>query len=231
MAATTLARVAIRDMTLADLRQVRRIERAAYGRSAPGTPFERELAMDLAQYIVAVEVEEARTSGGGAPARERSLWDHARRLLGLGRDKERIVGFAGVWFTQDQVHIVTIAVDPAAQHRGIAQRLLLECHALAMGAEAKTMALEVRVSNERARSLYEWFGFARAGMLRGYYADNGEDAIVMLTPELDTPDFAAHIETLRAEQAKPSPPAPSPRNRGEGEPRRTRNQPGGRTDS
>jgi len=203
MAATTLARVAIRDMTLADLRQVRRIERAAYGRTPPGTPFERELAMDLAQYIVAVEHASDESSAG-----ERSLVAAVRRVLGLGRDKERIVGFAGVWFTQDQVHIVTIAVDPTAQHRGIAQRLLLECHALAMGAEAKTMALEVRVSNERARRLYEWFGFARAGMLRGYYADNGEDAIVMLTPELTSPDFAAHIEALRKEQMEPSPPGP-----------------------
>ena len=208
MAATTLARIAIRDMTLADLRQVRRIERAAYGRTTPGNAFERELANGFAQYLVAVERVADRTSASSTGAQERSFWRHARRLLHLERPADRIVGFAGVWFTQDQLHIVTIAVDPATQHQGIGLRLLMQCHALAVGAESKTIALEVRVSNERARRLYEWFGFARVGQLHAYYADNGEDAIVMLTPELTAPDFAAHIEALRAEHADTSEPSP-----------------------
>lgn len=204
MAATTQGRVAIRDMTLADLRQVRRIERAAYGRSAPGTPFERELGNGLAQYVVAVREDAEHASTAAARGHDRSWWAHARRLLHLDRGGDRIVGFLGVWFTQDQLHVVTIAVDPAAQHRRIGRLLLLKCHELAMGAESKTIALEVRLSNERARRLYEWFGFARVGQLRGYYADNGEDAIVMLTPDLTTPDFAAHIETLRADLEPPA---------------------------
>ncbi len=55
----------------------------------------------------------------------------------------------------------------------------------------------MRVSNERAQRLYEWFGFSRVGTLRGYYSDNGEDAVVMLTPALDEPAFASHIVKLR----------------------------------
>ncbi len=65
----------------------------------------------------------------------------------------------------------------------------------------KTIALEVRPSNERARALYEWFGFQAQGTLRAYYSDNGEDAVVMLTPELTAPDYAAHLRTLHAEHA------------------------------
>lgn len=197
MAVTTLARVAIRDMTPADLRQVRRIERAAYGRALPATPFERELRNGLAHYLVAVE----RATAAEPRARDDTLLGRVRRLLRLGAPHARVLGFAGVWFTVDQLHIVTVAVDPPAQHRGIAQRLLLECHALAAASELQTMALEVRVSNERARRLYEWLGFERAGQLRAYYSDNGEDAIVMLTPPLASPEFAARVRRLRAEHA------------------------------
>lgn len=177
-------------MTAADLRQVRRIERAAYGPNVPGTPFERELQNGLAQYLVAVERD---------ASREPSVLDAVRRLLRLQRPAETVLGFVGLWYTIDQLHVVTIAVDPTLQHRGIAQRLLIEVHTLAVEAEMKTIALEVRPSNERARHLYEWFGFQAQGTLRAYYSDNGEDAVVMLTPELTAPDYAAHLQSIRAQ--------------------------------
>jgi len=192
---TTARRIAVRPMTAADLRQVRRIERAAYGPNVPGTPFERELQNGLAQYLVAVERPTE------APARDPGVLDAVRRLLHLQPPAETVLGFVGVWYTIDQLHIVTIAVDPALQHHGIARRLLIEVHTLAVEAEMKTIALEVRPSNERARALYEWFGFQPQGTLRAYYSDNGEDAVVMLTPELTAPDYAAHLRTLRAEHA------------------------------
>ena len=196
MATTTTARrIAVRPMTTADLRQVRRIERAAYGPNVPGTPFERELQNGLAQYLVAVE----RTAD--AATREPGVLDTVRRLLHLQPHAETVLGFVGLWYTIDQLHIVTIAVDPALQHRGIARHLLLEVHTLAIEAEMKTIALEVRPANDRARALYEWFGFQPQGTLRAYYSDNGEDAVVMLTPELTAPDYAAHLRTLRAEHA------------------------------
>jgi ribosomal-protein-alanine acetyltransferase len=199
MATAAVRRIAIRPMTAADIRQVRRIERAAYGASTPGTPFEREIANGLAQYLVAVERDES------PPEEQRVPVGPVRRLLHWlpgGGGTERIVGFVGVWFTVDQLHVVTVAVDPSAQHQGIAQRLLLEVYALATDAELSTIALEVRASNERARGLYEVFGFQRAGTLRSYYSDNGEDAIVMVTPALDTPDTLALLAHLRAEHAR-----------------------------
>lgn len=192
---TTARRIAVRPMTIADLRQVRRIERAAYGPNVPGTPFERELQNGLAQYLVAVE------RSAEASTRQPGVLDTVRRLLHLQPQAESILGFVGLWYTIDQLHIVTIAVDPVLQHRGIAQRLLIEVHTLAVEAEMKTIALEVRPSNERARALYEWFGFQPQGTLRAYYSDNGEDAVVMLTPELNAPDYAAHLRALRTEHA------------------------------
>jgi ribosomal-protein-alanine N-acetyltransferase len=39
--------------------------------------------------------------------------------------------------------------------------------------------LEVRLSNDPAIALYERFGFHSAGLRRGYYHDNKEDALIM----------------------------------------------------
>jgi hypothetical protein len=36
---------------------------------------------------------------------------------------------------------------------------------------------------------------------RRYYANNGEDAFVMLTPDLDTPEQRARLDAARAELA------------------------------
>jgi ribosomal-protein-alanine N-acetyltransferase len=41
------------------------------------------------------------------------------------------------------------------------------------------MTLEVRLSNEPARFLYEKLGFEPGGVRKNYYADNQEDALVM----------------------------------------------------
>ncbi len=184
-------------MTPADLRQVRRIERAAYGPNIPRSPFEREMQNGLAQYLVAVE----RGASGRAPAPPLSF-TALRRLLHLGaQSQERVVGFLGLWFTIDQLHIVTIAVDPREQGSGIGQRLLLEAYRIAAESELRTIALEVRPSNTRALHLYEQFGYTHAGRLRAYYSDNGEDVIVMVTPELTTPEHLDRVEALRAQHA------------------------------
>lgn len=182
MAAPSLAPpIAIRAMTERDLRAVRGIERAAYGRSAPGTPFERDLRNGLAQYVVATD-----------PHRPpRSLIGAARDAL-LRRPREPLLGFAGVWYMVDQLHVVTIAVDPAAQGRAVGTRLLMHCFDLAQQAELPTIALEVRPSNVRALHIYERFGFTRVGRLAHYYSDNDEDALVMLSGNL-----ATHVEQAR----------------------------------
>ena len=182
-------------MAVADLREVRRVERAAYGAALPGTPFERELRNGLAHYLVAVEAPAAPTQADEPGGLLRSL----RRLFVPTPQEPRLLGFAGVWYTTKQLHIVTVAVEPSEQGRGIAQRLLFECHRLALEAELPTIALEVRVSNERAQRLYMWFGFERVGTLRGYYSDNSEDAVVMLSPELTDAAFTSRLEALREE--------------------------------
>lgn len=175
MPAAAGARIFLRDMTSADIRRVRRIESAAYQDAWPARIFETELENGFAQYRVAVERSDA--------PQPRGWFANARRIL-LGAPRERIVGFMGVWYMVDQLHLVTIAVAPEAQGRGIGQRLMLECFDLAERAELGEVVLEVRVTNTGARHLYESFGFRQAGILKAYYKDNDEDAAVMLSGPL-----------------------------------------------
>lgn len=183
-------RIIIRDMTAEDVRRVRRIESAAYEDSWPARTFEEELTNAFAQYRVAVE----------------PLVEHHGPLAAvrrtLRRDHERVLGFMGCWYMVDQLHLVTIAVDPARQSEGIGRALLLDFFDQAFQAELDSAVLEVRVSNTRARRLYEEFGFRRLGTLHAYYKDNDEDAYVMQADDLRGDEAHERIERLRREHRR-----------------------------
>ena len=88
------------------------------------------------------------------------------------------VGMQGV----DEVHLLNLTVTPAFQRQGWA-RVLLDALALwAHGQGAQWLWLEVRVSNLRARHIYEANGFRRVGERKRYYPSTTperEDAVVM----------------------------------------------------
>ena len=75
-------------------------------------------------------------------------------------------------------HIMNVAVDPDRRREGIATALLLGLIER-INDERARYTLEVRRSNAGAIALYDRFRFRAAGVRRRYYADNGEDAVVM----------------------------------------------------
>ena len=86
-------------------------------------------------------------------------------------------------------HITTIAVDPeVAAARRSATRLLLALAREAIARGANALTLEVRLSNRGAQGLYQRFGFTAVGVRKGYYADSGEDALIMWAHDVDQPD-------------------------------------------
>ena len=93
--------------------------------------------------------------------------------------KGAVVGFCSFWRVVDELHINNLAVLPSHRRSGVASALLT--HVLREGSSlgAVRATLEVRRSNEPARYLYERFGFAVAGVRRGYYTKPVEDAIVL----------------------------------------------------
>jgi ribosomal-protein-alanine N-acetyltransferase len=75
-------------------------------------------------------------------------------------------------------HVMNVAVDPVLLRRGIATALLTRLFERA-DRPGEQYTLEVRMSNVAAIALYEGFGFRHAGVRRGYYHDNQEDAEIM----------------------------------------------------
>ena len=91
----------------------------------------------------------------------------------------RIVGYVLFWFLPEEVDIHNIAVHPDFRRKGIGRLLLEQVVDSARRQERLRVTLDVRFSNAPAQNLYRSFGFVIRGLRKGYYSDNGEDALVM----------------------------------------------------
>jgi ribosomal-protein-alanine N-acetyltransferase len=105
-----------------------------------------------------------------------------------------VVGFAGMLFVGPDGHVTTISVDQAWRRRQIGTRLMLALSREAIQRGATALTLEVRATNEPAQAMYRRLGYAPAGIRRNYYADIGEDALVMWAHDVDTPDYARRLD-------------------------------------
>jgi [ribosomal protein S18]-alanine N-acetyltransferase len=144
------AAVDVRRLTLHDLDAIERIENAVYP-----TPWSRSMF-------------------AGELAKPSSL-----SLGGFDPDSGRLIAYLVVSRYVDAWHIMNLAVDESHRGRGVAKLLLDDLFGATAGDAMRGYTLEVRVSNERAISLYEAAGFRTTGVRRGYYTDNREDAYVM----------------------------------------------------
>ncbi|MGO0058992.1 ribosomal protein S18-alanine N-acetyltransferase [Brevibacillus fluminis] len=138
-----------RFMTLDDVEAVGELERLAFPTPWPVDAFVNELTIN----------------------------QNAKYLLAIA--DEKVVAYCGVWVILDEAHITNIAVHPDYRGRKIGERLMRQIMGLARLFGAERMTLEVRPSNTTARNLYGKLGFIAAGVRKGYYSDNNEDAIIM----------------------------------------------------
>jgi ribosomal-protein-alanine N-acetyltransferase len=151
------ARVVVEPMRLEDVAAVHEIERLSFRTPWPAYAFEQELRGNRLARYV------------------------------VARAGDLVVGFAGLWTMVDEAHITTFGVHPDWRRQAIGRQLLLNLAELSIAIGGRRMTLEVRESNEVAQALYRAFGFEIVGRRRAYYTDDGEDALVMTTPELTDP--------------------------------------------
>jgi ribosomal-protein-alanine N-acetyltransferase len=90
-----------------------------------------------------------------------------------------IVGYLGVMFVMDELHVNTIGTLPGFEGRGIAASLMDDAWRDATGRGIKRATLEVATSNTRAQQLYYRYGFKPVGVRKNYYERSGEDALVL----------------------------------------------------
>ncbi|MCU1363743.1 MAG: rimI [Acidimicrobiaceae bacterium] len=97
---------------------------------------------------------------------------------------KKIIGYLGVMFVMDEVHVNTLGTLPGYEGRGVATSLMNDAWAVAKEKGVHRATLEVAVSNTRAQELYFRFGFSPVGVRKNYYERTHEDALI-LWAELD----------------------------------------------
>ncbi|HEV3268060.1 MAG TPA: ribosomal protein S18-alanine N-acetyltransferase [Acidimicrobiales bacterium] len=101
-----------------------------------------------------------------------------RRYTVAVEDK-KIVGYLGVMYVMDELHVNTIGTLPGHESRGIATALMNEAWTVAKERGVQRATLEVAVSNTRAQELYFRFGFSPVGVRKNYYERTKEDALIL----------------------------------------------------
>lgn len=104
------------------------------------------------------------------------------RLYLVLRRHDRLLAFIGCTFNdaQSDAHITNIAVVTDYQNRGLGHFLIAIMIKKTRQLGLKQISLEVRLSNVRAQSLYQDLGFEKAGIKKGYYFGDHEDAVDMV---------------------------------------------------
>ena len=166
-------------MREADVQTVQEIEREIFATPWPRNAYYRELASRTSAHYVVLRQEAAEAAPGSTrPDIDASL-----------------VAYGGMWRMYDEAHVTTIGVRKDMHHRGYGRILFAGLVQAAYDMGAKWITLEVRPSNENAMRMYENFGFKVIGRRRGYYTDNGEDAIVMWSDSIYSARFRRAYES------------------------------------
>lgn len=141
--------IKIREMKISDLDRIMEIEEGTFTTPWSRESFEMELNRNILAKYIIAEIE------------------------------GYIIGYGGIWLIIDEGHITNIAVDEKYRGLGAGNLLLEGLVKLCMDRNIRAMTLEVRKSNEVAKSLYKKHGFTEYGIRPKYYGDNNEDAIIM----------------------------------------------------
>ena len=202
--------VTIRRLCLDDIDQVVAIEKEAFSPLWVSTSFKRDINNKRANYLVACFNDESSTEeilaeiGSGNPfeddvSPQPNLWTRvlgrfgvsSNNCLNTSDDVFNIAGYVSVWYQGEEAHITEIAVKESLRGRGVGELLLIGSLKAAIEHGSRVMTLEARVSNFIAHRLYQKYSFKSVGIRKAYYSDNREDAVIMTTNPIDTPEYSA----------------------------------------
>ena len=193
-----------------DISQLAEIEKEAFPSNWPATPFRRDLSRESISVLVVGQPPDdedfspdASPAPADAPEQPRGLFGFLARIF-RGQDHrqanrgpaEFIAGYVATSYMTDEAHVTGIAVRGSHRGKGLGELLLMSSIELAMRRNSRVVTLEVRVSNHVAQSLYNKYGFNQAGLRKGYYTDNHEDAYIMTTAPISSPEYSEKFRTL-----------------------------------
>jgi ribosomal-protein-alanine N-acetyltransferase len=128
-------------------------------------------AFGEAQYAALLGGVEERLAGKGPPP-----------FLALGlRIDGRLAAYVslGLHRAAGELEIHNLAVHDDFRRKGLGKILLEQALRIGTRLELTRAVLEVRAGNTAARALYAAAGFGLCGRRKAYYADTGEDALVL----------------------------------------------------
>lgn len=103
--------------------------------------------------------------------------DNASYIVAVAEDGT-VLGYAGLKVVLDEGCIEKVVVRAKYRRMGVADALV-DTFVRFGRANLAFLTLEVRASNEAALQLYMKHGFEQVGRRKNYYAEPGEDAILM----------------------------------------------------
>ncbi|MEP6986186.1 MAG: ribosomal protein S18-alanine N-acetyltransferase [Chloroflexota bacterium] len=178
----------LRYMTVADLPQVTEIDRLSFEIPWSEKSYRYEINESSQSFMVVLEWNRQQTA---------TRWQRWLKIHPYA--EHRIVGYGGMWHIAGEAHISTIAVHPKGRGRGWGEILLAGMVQRGIVLEAEEVALEVRVSNQRAQRLYQKYAFRTVDVKQRYYRNNGEDAYDMrmdIQNSAICTEFEAHYKAL-----------------------------------
>jgi ribosomal-protein-alanine N-acetyltransferase len=92
----------------------------------------------------------------------------------------KLRGFSIFWLVQDEQHVLNVATDPQWRRRGVGRAVMQATLEVGRAHRCRISTLEVRRGNVPAMEMYRALGFRPVGMRPNYYADDREDAVVMV---------------------------------------------------
>ncbi len=100
----------------------------------------------------------------------------------VAKESKEILGYAIVYCVLDEGEIARIGVSPKRQRQGVGRSLLDTICSIGKEREMERLLLDVRMSNEGARSFYKAYGFVEDGIRPDFYQKPTEDAVLMSLP-------------------------------------------------
>lgn len=94
-------------------------------------------------------------------------------------DGDQVVGYVGSQTVLGETDMMNIAIHPDYRKQGIATALISALIKALIERNSHSLMLEVRSSNEPAKSLYLKMGFEVVGIRKNYYRNPREDALIL----------------------------------------------------
>jgi ribosomal-protein-alanine N-acetyltransferase len=182
-----------------DLEQVHAIDKVSFPVAWSLSTYQKELRATQSNRYVVARVSGVLPGEAGSHTGVRRMIERLWPVATSAPQRHPVVGHGGVWSVLDEGHITTIAVHPTYRRMGVGELILLGLIDQAYELDVHQLTLEVRVSNVAAQHLYAKYGFSCVNVRKRYYTDNNEDAMIMWTDDIRTPEYRQRASELRSQ--------------------------------